>query len=260
MSDSSLVQYEVSGGVATVSINRPDAMNSFVQDVRFALTDALRKASSDNDVRVVILTGVGRAFSAGADLSAGFPADMTIEAQLQREYRPALDEIVTMPKPVIAAINGAAAGIGMSFALAADLAVMGEKAFMLAPFSTISLVPDGGANWFLQKQLGYKRAFQLCIEAERIDAARCLEWGLVNRVVPSEDVLQNATEWANSLCERAPLSVVATKQAMRHAESSDWGSTFDLEARMQTGLVGSADNVEGVNAFFEKRAPKFIGK
>ncbi len=260
MSDDRIVHYNVDGQVAIIAINRPDAMNSFTKALRHELIEALRKAGSDIDIRVVILTGIGRAFSAGADLSAGFPDDMTIEQQLQREYRPAFDEIMTMPKPVIAAINGAAAGIGMSFALACDLAVMGEKAFMLAPFSTISLVPDGGANWFLQKQLGYKRAYQLCVEGERIDSARCLEWGLVNRVVANDDVVTNATAWAHSLCERAPLSLTATKQAMRHAEGSDWASTFDLEARMQTGLVGSVDNREGVEAFFEKRNPVFKGQ
>ena len=260
MTEEKTVQYATDGNVAIVSIDRPDAMNSFTRALRLDLLEALRRAGSDTDIRVVVLTGVGRAFSAGADLSAGFPENMTIEQQLQREYRPCFDEIVNMPKPVIAAINGAAAGIGMSFALACDLAVMGDKAFLLAPFSTISLVPDGGANWFLQKQLGYKRAYQLSIEAERIDAQRCLDWGLVNRVVANDDVLDNATAWAHELCARAPLSLVATKQAMRHAEGNDWASTFDLEARMQTALVGSDDNLEGVEAFFEKRKPVFTGQ
>ncbi|MEL7310058.1 MAG: enoyl-CoA hydratase-related protein [Pseudomonadota bacterium] len=255
----SVVRYAVDGAVATITLDRPDAMNSFNQALRVELTEALSQASSDNSVRAVVLTGEGRAFSAGADLTAGFPEDKTVEAQLQREYRPAFNEIVTMPKPVIAAVNGAAAGIGMSFALAADLAVMGENAFLLAPFSTISLVPDGGANWFLQKALGYKRAFQLAVEAERIDAKRCLEWGLVNRVVDDAQVLDEAQGWAATLADRAPLSIKATKRAMRHAEAGSWSSTFDLEAEIQTGLVGSEDNVEGVAAFFEKRKAIFKG-
>lgn len=258
-SETPVVRYAVEGAVATVTLNRPEAMNSFNQELRASLTDALSQASSDNEVRAVVLTGEGRAFSAGADLTAGFPEDKTVEAQLQREYRPAFNEIVSMPKPVIAAVNGAAAGIGMSFALAADLAVMGESAFLLAPFSTISLVPDGGANWFLQKTLGYKRAFQLAIEAERVDAKRCLDWGLVNRVVADDSVLSEAQSWAAALAERAPLSIKATKRAMRHAEAGSWGSTFDLEAEIQTGLVGSDDNVEGVAAFFEKRKAMFKG-
>ncbi|MEL6367760.1 MAG: enoyl-CoA hydratase-related protein [Pseudomonadota bacterium] len=260
MSDDTVVLYEVTGAVATVTLNRPDAMNSFDQQMRAELTDALRRASSDTSIRAVVLTGAGRGFSAGADLTAGFPEDKTVEAQLQREYRPSFDEIRTMPKPVIAAINGAAAGIGMSYAMATDLAVMGEGAFLLAPFSTISLVPDGGATWLLQKQLGYRRAFQLAVEAERIDAQRCLDWGLVNRVVPNKNVLAEAQAWAQTLAARAPLSLRATKRTMRHAEAGSWESAFDMEAQIQTSLVGSEDNVEGVAAFFEKRQPQFNGK
>ena len=259
MSDTAVVDYATDGSVAIVTMARPEAMNAFNRDLRLDLTAALRRAASDTAIRVVVLTGAERAFSAGADLGAGFPENMTIEQQLQREYRPIFDEIIGMPKPVIAAINGAAAGIGLSIAMICDLAVMGEKAFLLAPFSTISLVPDGGANWILQKQLGYKRAFQLCIEAERIDAQRCLDWGLVNRVVPNDAVVAEATGWAHEIAERAPLSVQATKAVMRAAESSSWAQTFDHEARLQTGLVGSPDNVEGVQAFFEKRKPEFKG-
>ena len=260
MTGESAVEYSTTGAVATVTLSRPDAMNSFNQAMRLALTEALGRAASDTSIRAVVLTGAGRAFSAGADLSAGFPEDVTVEAQLQREYRPAFNEIRSMSKPVIAAINGAAAGIGLSFAMACDLAVMGESAFLLAPFSTISLVPDGGANWLLQRQLGYKRAYQLMVEAERIDAARCLDWGLVNRVVPTDEVLDNAQAWAVSLAERAPLSLSATKRVLRCAESLDWAATFDLEAQLQTDLVGSEDNREGVAAFFEKRTPTFYGR
>ncbi len=259
MSDSPVVDYATDGQVAIVTMARPEAMNSFNRDLRLELTAALRRAASDPAIRAVVLTGAERAFSAGADLGAGFPEDQTIEQQLQREYRPIFDEIIGMPKPVIAAVNGAAAGIALSIALICDLAVMGDKAFLLAPFSTISLVPDGGANWLLQKQLGYKRAFQLSIEAERIDSARCLEWGLVNRVVANDEVLANATAWAHEIAERAPLSVRATKTVMRAAESSSWAQTFDHEARLQTDLVGSPDNQEGVTAFFEKRKPVFKG-
>lgn len=259
MAQSDLVDYRLDGPVATIALNRPDAMNAFTHELRLALTDSLAKAASDQQVRAVVLTGNGRAFSAGADLSAGLPKDKGVEAQLQREYRPAFNEIIRMRKPVIAAINGAAAGIGMSFALVADLAVMGADAFLLSPFAKISLVPDGGASWLLQQQLGYKRAFQLAVESERIDSARCLEWGLVNRVVPNAEVLDNAIAWAQELALRAPRALAASKVAMRHAQQGDWGSTFDVEAQLQAELAGSPDNIEGVQAFFEKRTPRFKG-
>ena len=261
MSDNEeLVLYATDGPVATITLNRPAAFNSFNKPLREALTAALRTAASDTNIRAVVLTGADGKFSAGADLGAGFPEDQTIQQQLQREYRPSFDEIVSMPKPVIAAIDGAAAGIALSYALVSDLAVMGEKSFLLAPFTTISLVPDGGATWLLQKQLGYKRALQLCLETERIDAARALEWGLVNRVVAPGEALANAQAWAAKLAELAPLSVQATKRSLRFAESSDWSSTFDYEAMEQQSLVGCADNQEGVSAFFEKRKPNFQGK
>ncbi|MEM7762870.1 MAG: enoyl-CoA hydratase-related protein [Pseudomonadota bacterium] len=247
------------GAVVTIAINRPESMNGFNADLRSAFAEALSAAGSDASVRAVIITGNGRAFSAGADLGAGFPEDMTIEQQLQRHYRPSFQEIVSMPKPVIAAINGAAAGIGMSYALACDLAVMSDSAFMLAPFTNISLVPDGGATFLMQHHLGYKRAFQLCAETERIDAQRCLNYGLVNRVVPADEVLGNAQQWAASLSERAPLSLAATKLAMREAQLGAWERAFDIEARLQKDLAGSDDNREGVAAFFEKRKPVFKG-
>ena len=138
--------------------------------------------------------------------------------------------------------------------------IMADNAFLLSPFTTISLVPDGGLNWLLVHQLGYRRAFQLSVESERIGADRCLELGLTNKVAPAEDLLEEAVGWAKSLTERAPLSIAATKKAMRHATSGSWASTFDVEAPMQDALRNSADCAEGVAAFFEKRKAEFKGE
>ena len=256
---SDIVKYEQHGHVALITLNRPDAMNSFTSQLSFDLLDALEKAHHDDEVRVVVLTGEGRSFSAGADLKSGFEG-REVYGKLQYEYRPVMSAIATMPKPVIAAVPGSAAGIGLSLALTCDLLIMGDNAFLLSPFTTISLVPDGGLNWLLVRQLGYRRAFQLSVESERIDAERCVQLGLANKAVPAEELQSAALEWGDRLARRAPLSMAATKKVMRHAVDHDWASSFDAEAELQQKLVGCDDNEEGVQAFFEKREPAFKGK
>jgi len=260
VSDYETVKYATDGQVAIITIHRPEAMNSFDDTLRRDLLSACDRAAKDKNVRAVVLTGEGRSFSAGADLKSGLDPNRSIEEMLQTEYRPVLESIWHMEKPVIAAVGGSAAGIGMSFALVCDLLIMADNAFLLSPFTTISLVPDGGLNWLLVHQLGYRRAFQLSVESERISAQRCLELGLANKVVPADSLLADAVSWAKSLAERAPLSIAATKKAMRHATSGSWASTFDVEAPLQQTLRFSTDSAEGISAFLEKRKPEFKGK
>ena len=152
------VLYEKQGQVALISLNRPASLNAFTTELLGELVHAFERAEHDSDIRVVVLTGEGRAFSAGADLKRGLEGQRSISDRLQYEYRPVLEAIARIPKPVISAVPGFAAGIGLSIAMHADLMVMAEDAFLLSPFTTISLVTDGGANWLLVRQLGYRRA------------------------------------------------------------------------------------------------------
>lgn len=253
-----IVRYEQEGAVAVITLNRPDSMNAFDKTLRATLVEALGKARDDDATRVVVLTGEGRCFSAGADLKAG--VDHDVRSALQIEYRPILDLIANMPKPVIAAVPGSAAGIGLSMVLQCDLVVMADNAFLLSPFTTISLVPDGGLSWLLVRQLGYRQAFQISVESERIPAARCVELGLANRAVPADELRAAALDWAQALAARAPLSLAATKKVMRFAADNEWAAAYDMEAELQGELLGSEDNQEGIRAFLEKREPQFKGK
>src|SRR5688572_2573040 len=201
----SVVLQERRGAVAIVTLNRPESLNGFTTELRLALKTALEEVAVDPAVRAVVLTGAGRGFSAGADLKAEpMTAGAVVERQLNEEYGAALRTIATMPKPVIAAVNGFATGIGGSFALVCDLVVMGQNAFFQVPFNKIALVPDGGMSWLLTERVGHRRAFEIAVSGERVPAARCLEWGLANRIVPDETVLDAAVAWATELCEAAP--------------------------------------------------------
>ena len=230
------VIYEKRGAVTLIKFNRPEVRNAFNAKMTEVILEALIEAKGDSDVRAIVLTGEGLSFSAGADLSARDNKWLDTEAALVEGYLPSLQEIMAMPKPVISAVNGAAAGIGSAYAMACDLTIMSEEAYILQAFSNIGLIPDGGANWFLTNTVGYKLAYQIAIEGERIDSSRCLELGL-------------------SL--RSSQSLKLTKQIMRKALDSTYGDIYDLEAKTQNTLTGSEDNIEGVTAFMEKRQPNF---
>ena len=246
-------------GVALITLNRPDKLNAFNGELRIDLRNAVSDASRDDAIRAVVVTGEGRGFSAGADLSA-LAEKMNVEDVLNTEYASFLNVIQSMPKPVIAAINGPAAGIGMTTALTCDLKVIGESAYLMSAFANIGLVPDGGLSWILTQHVGYARAYQLAIEAEKIDAKRALEWGLVNRIVADDEVLSNALDWASSLAERAPVAMDLTKRAFRAASMDGLKNAAAFEAMMQRTAIQTDDCKEGVKALFEKRKPAFKGK
>lgn len=253
-----VVSYVRQGPVATVTMHRPAAANALDAAMRAGLSAALRDLGCARDVRVVILAGSGRAFCAGADLREP-PAAGGVEAHIVDEYQPVFDAIVSMPQPVISSVAGFAAGAGLSLALVCDLTVMADDAYLLAPFSRIGLITDCGASWLLARQIGYRRAFEVAIEAQRISAQRALEWGLVNRIEPAAQLLERTMEWARSLAARSPGALAATKTAMRFAMAHGYAETFALEAKLQEGCVAGPDYAEGVRAFTEKREPVFGG-
>lgn len=257
---SETVLYERHGRVAVITLNRPEVLNAFNRQLAHELRDAMIRASADREVRAVVLRGAEGCFSAGADLKQGFPKDRRVEDMLNTEFRPILDMIAGMEKPVIAAVGGPAAGIGLSFALVCDLVMMAEDAYLLSPFAAIGIIPDGGATWLLVRQLGYHRAYQLCIESERLAAQRCLELGLANRLVPAEQLDEQSLAWAQALAERAPLALARTKMAMRRAMTISLSEAIAYEAQLQNACIESEDAKEGVAAFLAKRKPEFKGK
>ena len=254
------VLYERHGRVAVITLNRPAVLNAFNRQLAQELRDAMIRASADREVRAVVLRGAEGRFSAGADLKQGFPEDRRVEDMLNTEFRPILDMIAGMEKPVIAAVAGPAAGVGLSFALVCDLVMMAKDAYLLSPFAAIGIIPDGGATWLLVRQLGYHRAYQLCIESERVPAQRCLELGLANRLVAAEQLDEQSLAWAQELAERAPLALARTKMAMRAAMNISLSEAIAYEAHLQNACIESEDAKEGVAAFLAKRKPEFKGK
>ncbi|MEZ5497911.1 MAG: enoyl-CoA hydratase-related protein [Steroidobacteraceae bacterium] len=236
--------------VATLLLNRPRARNAISGAMRGELRDALGQLIRNDAVRAIVLGGAGGAFCAGADLAEDAPPPP--EQMLMEHYLPIVEHISTTDKPVIAAVQGAAAGVGMSLALACDLIVMGESAFFLAPFTRIGLVPDGGLCWLLVHQLGYRRAYEVAVNAERIAAAQALEWGLANTVVADKEVVPSAIDWARRLATGAQPSLGLVKRLLRLAVSSDYGTVYAAEAKAQ--------EICGASEFFAEARSKFAKK
>jgi len=261
MSDFEAVLYENYGSVVKITMNRPDRRNALNDTLHRDLLAAFEQASEDETVRAIVLTGAGKGFCAGADLSVfqQMPTPDQVYDAIVDNYQPLVGLITRIQKPVIAAINGTAAGAGASLALACDLRVMAEDSSIMMAFSNVGLVPDAGATWLLVRQLGYSRAYEIAIEGQKISAERCLEWGLANKLAPPDSLSDVALAWAMKLAKRPTLALGLTKLAMNHASLHDVESTIEYEARLQKQTVPSHDHMEGVTAFLQKREPSFKG-
>ena len=255
--------WEQEGGVGRLTLNRPETLNAWTAEFGGELREVIRGEASDPSVRAVLITGAGRGFSSGADLKAGFEpaADgmPDIETELNEIYHPVILGIRRLPKPVVAAVNGPAVGIGASLALASDLILAAESAYFGLAFVNIGLMPDGGSTALVPAAVGKARAFQMALLGERVPAATALEWGLVNAVHPDATLLEEAGCLSRKLAEGPTQSYASSKQALNQFIYGDLDAQLQLEAVLQHRLGRSKDFMEGAAAFVTKRPPAFIG-
>ena len=258
------VLWEIDGGVGRVTLNRPDSLNAWTEDFGRELKQVITVDAADEAVRAVLITGAGRGFSSGADLKAGFTAHPDdgmpdIHKELTELYHPIIAGVRRLEKPVVAAVNGPAVGIGASLAFACDLVLAAESAFFGLAFVNIGLMPDGGSTLFVPTAIGKARAFQMALLGERIDAERALEWGLVNYVHADDALMGEADKLVERLAAGPTRSYAGSKQALNTMLYPDLDGQLDLEAELQHALARTRDFQEGVTAFVEKRKAAFQG-
>lgn len=259
----SKVSYALEDGVAVLKLNDPATMNAAGLDMAEDMTAAFKKAAGE--ARAVVLTGEGRGFCSGANLSGGGalarkPADGPPDAgaALESTYNPLVTAMRDLPIPLVTAVNGAAAGVGCSFALMGDIIVAGESAYFLQAFRRIGLVPDGGSTYLLPRAIGRARAMEMMLLGEKVPAKTALEWGMVNRVVPDADLLPTAKALAKTLAE-GPASIAMIRKIGWASLDNDWKEQLHLERVTQRDAGRTGDFAEGVAAFLQKRPAKFSG-
>lgn len=255
------LKYEVAEGVATITLNRPEVYNALNDGITFELQDVFKQAAKDEQVRVVVLTGEGKAFCSGQDLKAGAEQEKrSFLDSLHRRYNPIIRAMRNLPKPIIGRLNGVAAGAGCSLALACDMIVASEEATLIEVFINIGLVPDSGSSYFLPRLTGKAKAFELCSMGSRVKAAEALSLGLVNKVVPAAE-LDAAVKGYTDYFAKAPTKAIGIiKKMLDKSATSTLDEMLDYEAYSQEIAGSTYDYKEGVNAFLQKRKPEFKGK
>jgi 2-(1,2-epoxy-1,2-dihydrophenyl)acetyl-CoA isomerase len=236
------IQVKLKQTVAYITLNRPNSRNAFNREMRLAFLNALEEIELNPTIKVILITGTGKGFCAGADLTEEIPdTDGYITKQLQKEYAPIIRAIKESKKIVLSSVNGAAAGIGASIVLASDLVIMADTAYLYSAFGAIALIPDGGFHWLLARTVGPKRAFEMIIESQRLDAKTCRELGLINKVVTDDELSTATTCWVKSLANVPHLTSSLSKEILRNTDNQTLSQSMDLEAKLQNTCIHSDD-------------------
>lgn len=255
------IKFEKNEAVLTITLNREDVFNAFNDEQSFELQDALKQAAKDPEVRVIVLTGAGKAFCSGQDLKAiSSSKNRSLSESLYKRYNPIIKSMRNMPKPIICRLNGVAAGAGCSLALACDFVVASENASLIEVFVNVGLVLDSGSSYFLPRLVGSNRAFEMATMASKITATQAAEWGMINRVVTSAELDEEVTKIANYYANAPTKAIAMIKKMLNQSHFSTLDQMLEMEAFSQEIAGRSEDYSEGVGAFNEKRKPVFKGR